>query len=83
MPSVPRPRIRTDRTCGAESATADQTVPDDPDDLIELVETIEQAFDRMAQQAADNAIRDVYQEIAAAYRRANTDAARRWRDVTG
>ena len=83
MPSVTRPRTRTGRFYGQRPATADGGVPEDPDDLIDLGEAVQLAFERLANEAADNVMRNVYHEMAEAYRRANMDVGRRWRDVTG
>lgn len=58
-------------------------MPEDPDDLINLGEAVQLAFDRLADEAADHVMGNVFREMAEMYRRANDDVSRRWRDVTG
>jgi hypothetical protein len=53
----------------------------DAEVLIEQAMSIEAAFEKMANAETDNAMRSVYMEMAAAFRRAVNDAYRTWRDA--
>ena len=53
----------------------------DPEALIEQAHSVEAAFEKMANAETNNAMRSVYLEMAAAFRRAVNDAYRTWRDT--
>jgi hypothetical protein len=82
MPSVTRPWLRAPCPEGERSAGTLGRCRD-PDTLIEEGEAIEAAFERLAAAESDNAMRNAYLDMAAAYRRANKDVGRHWRDVRG
>ena len=82
MPYVTRPPRRLALPAGEMSAAALAKCRD-PDMILAHGRAVQEALEQMAHAARDSVIRNVFLEMADAYRRANKDAGDRWRDVNG
>jgi hypothetical protein len=82
MPIVILPRAKPHRPAG-EGQIEYAPRCRDPDSLIKAGEAIEKAFEHLAAAVSHNAVKNAYLDMAAAYRRANRDVSRLWRDVNG
>ncbi len=75
-------RIRANPPVG-ERATVAGGEGRDPDSLLDDGWAIGGAFQDFANAESDHAMKGVYREMAAVFRRASTEAARVWRDANG